>query len=132
MNQVHTVSRTIGVCREYRLTVAPTLVNYMKAFDSVETIAILSVFIGQGVDSSYVRTLADCYVVRKRTIQLIALQRIMKSLDWDENCVHEDGRFSSNICSADDIVLSTNSTAEAEAMPTQALQQEQEEITTAS
>ncbi|WKY03354.1 hypothetical protein Q1695_004807 [Nippostrongylus brasiliensis] len=49
------------VCREYHLHLVLTFVDYEKAFDSVETNAILSARIDQGEDSSYMRMLADCY-----------------------------------------------------------------------
>ncbi|VDM65235.1 unnamed protein product [Strongylus vulgaris] len=38
----------------------PDFVNYEKAFDSIETNAIVSALVGHWVDLSYVRT-ADCY-----------------------------------------------------------------------
>ncbi|KAK6762924.1 hypothetical protein RB195_023580 [Necator americanus] len=55
------MSRVIGVWREYRLSLVVTFVDYEKAFDSVETNAISSALVDQGVDASYVRTLANCY-----------------------------------------------------------------------
>ena len=62
--------RVIEVCREYRLPLVLTFVDYEKAFDSVETNAILSALVDQGVDPAYVRTLADCYKDCTTTIQL--------------------------------------------------------------
>ncbi|VDM76148.1 unnamed protein product [Strongylus vulgaris] len=41
-----------------------------NAFDSIETNAILSTLVDQGVDPSYVRTLADCYRNCATTVQL--------------------------------------------------------------
>ncbi|KAK6744139.1 hypothetical protein RB195_011072 [Necator americanus] len=60
LDHIQTVSRVIEVCREYRLPLVLTFVDYEKAFDSVETNAILSALIDQGVDASYVTTLANC------------------------------------------------------------------------
>ncbi|VDN21507.1 unnamed protein product [Cylicostephanus goldi] len=48
-------------CREYRIPLSLTFVDYEKAFDSVKTNAILSALGDQGVNLAYVRTLADCY-----------------------------------------------------------------------
>ena len=60
MDHIQTVSRVIEVCREYRLPLVLNFVDYEKAFDSVETNAILSALVDQG-DPAYVRTLVDCY-----------------------------------------------------------------------
>ncbi|KAK6762776.1 hypothetical protein RB195_023473 [Necator americanus] len=93
-------------------TVRPLFfVDYKKAFDSVETKATLSALVDQGVDASYVRTLANCYdrcttakqlfhrplticigkgVRQGDTIMPKVLQWIMKSLSWGEGglCNH--------------------------------------------
>ncbi|KAK6744007.1 hypothetical protein RB195_010982 [Necator americanus] len=141
LDHIQTVSRVIEVCREYRLPLVLTFVDYEKAFDSVETNAILSALVDQGVDASYVRTLANCYDRCTARIQLFhrpltipigkrarqgdtispklftaALQWIMKSLSWEERGIRVDGRFLSNLCFADDIVLFSSSTNEAETM----------------
>ncbi|KAK6741808.1 hypothetical protein RB195_009591 [Necator americanus] len=141
LDHIQTVSRVIEVCREYRLPLVLTFVDYEKAFDSVETNAILSALVDQGVDASYVRTSANCYDRCKTRIQLFhrpltitigkgvrqgdtispklftaALQWIMKSLSWEERGIRVDGRFLSNLRFADDIVLFSSSTNEAETM----------------
>ena len=112
-----------------------------RPFDGVEANAILSAPVDQGVDSSYIRTLADCYRHCFTSIQLFqrplnipiekgvwqgdtispmlftaALQWMMKSLDWDDKGVRVDGKFLSNLRFADDIVFFSRSTKEAEAM----------------
>ncbi|KAK6761527.1 hypothetical protein RB195_022555 [Necator americanus] len=104
-----------------------------------ETNAILSALVDQGVDASYVRTLANCYDRCTTRIQLFqrpltipigkgvregdtispklfttALQWIMKSLSRAERGIRVDGRFLSNLRFADDIVLFSSSTNEAE------------------
>ena len=70
MDHIQTVSRVIEVCREYRLPLVLTFVDYEKAFDSVGTNAILSALVDQGVDPAYVRTLANCYKDCTTTMQL--------------------------------------------------------------
>ncbi|KAK6730209.1 hypothetical protein RB195_006958 [Necator americanus] len=140
-DHIQTVSRVIEVCREYRLPLVLIFVDYEKAFDSVETNAILSALVDQGVDASYVRTLANCYERCTTRIQLFhrpltipigkgvrqgdtispklftaALQWIMKSLSWEERGIRVDGRFLSNLRFTDDIVLFSSSTNEAETM----------------
>ncbi|KAE9416458.1 hypothetical protein Angca_003584, partial [Angiostrongylus cantonensis] len=116
-----------------------TFVGYEKAFDSVETNTILSALVDQGENPSYIRTLSDCYRNCTTEIQLFhrsltipigkgvrqgdtispklfsaSLQWIMKSLDWDEKGIRIDGKFLSNLRFADDIVIFSRSTSEAE------------------
>ncbi|KAK6760653.1 hypothetical protein RB195_021927 [Necator americanus] len=144
LDHIQTVSKVIEVCREYRLPLTLTFVDGGKAFDSIETNAILSALVDQGVDASYVRTLANCYD-RCTKIQLedtafpplphhthwkgvrqgdtissklftAALQWIMKSLSWEGRGICVDGSFLSNLRFADDIVLFSSSTIEANEM----------------
>ncbi|KAK6730562.1 hypothetical protein RB195_007180 [Necator americanus] len=70
LDHIQTVSRVIEVCREYRLSLVLTFVDYEKAFDSVETNATLSALVDQGVNASYVRTLANYYDRCTTKIQL--------------------------------------------------------------
>ncbi|KAK6755335.1 hypothetical protein RB195_013983 [Necator americanus] len=70
LDHIQTVSRVIEVCREYRLPLVLTFVDYEKAFDSVETNAMLSALVDQDVDASYVRALANCYDRCTTRIQL--------------------------------------------------------------
>ncbi|KAK6731462.1 hypothetical protein RB195_007744 [Necator americanus] len=124
------------VCREYSLPLILAFVDYEKAFDRVETNAILSALVDQGVDVSYLRTLVNCYERCTTRIQLFhrpftvpvgkrvrqgrtiptALQWIMKSLSWEERSIRVEGRFLSNLRFADNIVPFPRSTNEAEAM----------------
>ncbi|KAK6739909.1 hypothetical protein RB195_008414 [Necator americanus] len=118
MNHIHTLSKVIEICGEYRLPILLTFADYEKAFDSVETNAILSALVDQGVDAPYVKTLVSCYERSTTEIQLFhrpltipigkglrqgntispklftaALQWIMKSLSWEERGIRVDGRF---------------------------------------
>ena len=70
MDHIQTVSRVIEVCREYRMPLVLTFVDYEKACDSVETNAILSALVDQGVEPSYMRTIADCFRNCNTKIQL--------------------------------------------------------------
>lgn len=141
VDNIQAVARVIEVCREYQMPLVLTFVDYEKAFDSVETNAILSALVDQGVDPSYIRTLADCNRNCTTTIRLFqrpltipiekgvrqgdtispklftaALQWSMKSLDWEGKGIPVDGRFLSNLRFADDIVIFSRSISEAEAM----------------
>ncbi|KAE9414729.1 hypothetical protein Angca_002785, partial [Angiostrongylus cantonensis] len=70
MDHIQTVSRVIEVCREYHLPPVLNFVDYEKALESVETNAILSALVGQGMGPSYIRTLFDCYRNCTTKIQL--------------------------------------------------------------
>ncbi|KAK6764860.1 hypothetical protein RB195_024981 [Necator americanus] len=48
LDHIQTVLRVIEVCREYRLPLVLTFVDYEKAFDSVETNAVLSALVDPG------------------------------------------------------------------------------------
>ncbi|EYC10637.1 hypothetical protein Y032_0054g2471 [Ancylostoma ceylanicum] len=109
--------------------------------DLTQCSILITALVDQGVDASYVRTLADCYRQCSTTVQLFqrpitipiakgvrqgdtispklftaALQWAMKSLNWDERGIRVDGRFLSNLRFADDIVIFSRSTEEAQAM----------------
>ncbi|KAE9418621.1 hypothetical protein Angca_008018, partial [Angiostrongylus cantonensis] len=66
----HIQTRVIEVCGEYHLPLVLTFVDYEKAFDNVETNAILSALVDQGVGPSHIRTLSDCYWNCTTKIQL--------------------------------------------------------------
>ncbi|VDM63872.1 unnamed protein product [Angiostrongylus costaricensis] len=144
MDHIQTVSRVIEHCWEYHLPLVPTFVDYEKAFESVETNAILPALVDQGVDPSYIRTLSDCsrncttkiqFSHRSLTIPIgkgvrqgntispklfsAAPQWIIESLDWDEKGICIDGKFLSSLRFADDTVIFSKSTGEAEIMTNQ-------------
>ncbi|KAK6740406.1 hypothetical protein RB195_008706 [Necator americanus] len=56
----------VDVSREYRLPLVLTFVDCEKAVDSVRTNAVPSALIDQGVDASYVKTLADRCTTKKQ------------------------------------------------------------------
>ncbi|KAK6729116.1 hypothetical protein RB195_006268 [Necator americanus] len=56
LDHIQTVSRVVGVCWEYRLSLVLAFVDYEE-----ETNPVRSALFDQGVDASYVRTLANCY-----------------------------------------------------------------------
>ncbi|KAE9415656.1 hypothetical protein Angca_002663, partial [Angiostrongylus cantonensis] len=141
MGHIQAVSRVNEVCREYHLFLVLTFIEYEKAVDSVATNAILSVLVDQGVDPFYIRTLSDYYRNCTTKIQLFhrpltipigkrvgqsdtispklfsaPMQWIMKSLDWDKKGIGIAGKFLSNLRFADDIVIFSRSTSEAEMM----------------
>ncbi|KAK6745517.1 hypothetical protein RB195_011939 [Necator americanus] len=119
LDHIQTVSRVIEVCREYRLPLVLTFVDYEKAFDSVETNAILSALVDQAFPPpshhTHWKGVRQGDTISPKLFTA-ALQWIMKSLSWEERGIRVDGRFLSNLRFADDIVLFSSSTNEAETM----------------
>lgn len=96
----------------------------------VEANIIISALDVQGVDTSYARTLADCYALQdvssavpppsyhshwegvatpnRRSCSSQNCSAAMKSLDWDEEGIRMDGGFLSDLRLADEIVLFSN------------------------
>ncbi|KAK6731318.1 hypothetical protein RB195_007657 [Necator americanus] len=69
-DHIQTVLRIIEICHKCRLPFFLTFVDREKAFNSIETNAVLSALIDQGVDASYMRTSANCYDQCTTTTQL--------------------------------------------------------------
>ncbi|KAK6752024.1 hypothetical protein RB195_003444 [Necator americanus] len=113
LDHIQTVSRVTEVCRKYRPLLLLTFVDYEKAFDSVETNVILSAQVDQGVDTFYVKALANCY---HRCTTKIQLFHCSSPYPVERGGIRVDGRFLSNLRFADDIVLFSSSTNEAEAL----------------
>ncbi|WKX90427.1 hypothetical protein Q1695_009352 [Nippostrongylus brasiliensis] len=141
MEQSQTVTQLIERSREYHIPLVLVFVDHRKAFDSVEINAVLNALVHAGVPSPYVQFLDECFSNTSTTIQLFdrkltihiekgvrqgdtispklftaALQDAMKNLDWDAKGYPVDCKRISNLRFADDIVLISNSTAEAEEM----------------
>ncbi|KAK6735440.1 hypothetical protein RB195_018574 [Necator americanus] len=98
---IHTVSKLIEVSGEYKMPLCLTFIDLKKAFDSVETKAVVEGTVGP-------------YSVHKAS-----LENAMRKLEWDNMGVKVDGRQLHHLCFADDIVLITPSISEAERMLTE-------------
>ncbi|WKX91158.1 hypothetical protein Q1695_009751 [Nippostrongylus brasiliensis] len=141
MDQIQTVAQLIERSHEYHIPLVLVFVDYRKASDSVEINAVLNALVHAGVPSPYVQLFDECFSNTSTTIQLFdrkhtipiekgvrqgdtispklftaALQDAMKNLDWDAKGYPVDGKRITNLRFADDIVLISNSTAEAEEM----------------
>ncbi|KAK6761717.1 hypothetical protein RB195_022703 [Necator americanus] len=57
IDHIHTVSKLIEVSREYKMPLCPTFINLKKAFDSVETEAVMEALDNQGVPTQYIKVL---------------------------------------------------------------------------
>ena len=57
-------------CREYNIPLCVALVDYEKAFDSVQTQAILTSLLEQGIEDVYIEILKDIYTDSSVTVHL--------------------------------------------------------------
>ena len=105
-------------------------VDYEKAFDSIETPAVLRSMKEQGIPGKYTRTLKNIYETATASIRLhencgpvyirrgvrqgdtispklftAALESIFKHLDWGEKGINIDGNYLHHLRFADDIVI---------------------------
>ena len=59
IDHIHTVNQLKENCAEYQKPLCLAFVDYEKAFDSVESKAILTSLEKQGIDKGYIDTLAE-------------------------------------------------------------------------
>ncbi|KAK6732299.1 hypothetical protein RB195_016592 [Necator americanus] len=144
IDHIHTVSKLIEVSREYKMPLCLTFINLKKAFDSVETEAVVEALDNQGVPTQYIKVLRELYSnfttgispfykniiidVKTRVRQgdtispkifTATLENAMRKLEWDDMGVNVDGRQLHHLRFADDIVLITPSISQAERMLTE-------------
>ena len=115
--------------------------DYEKAFDSVQTQAILTSLQEQGIEDVYIEILKDIYTDSSVTVHLhkesekirikrgvrqgdtispklftATLESIFRRLNWENKGVKIDGEFLSNLRFADDIFLCTETPQELQQM----------------
>ncbi|KAK6729241.1 hypothetical protein RB195_006344 [Necator americanus] len=61
IDHIHTVSKLIEVSREYKMPLCLTFIALKKAFDSVETEAVVEALDNQGVPTQYIKVLRELY-----------------------------------------------------------------------
>ncbi|KAK6755827.1 hypothetical protein RB195_014298 [Necator americanus] len=114
IDHIHTVSRLIEVSREYKMPLCLTFIDLKKAFDSIETEAVVEALDNQGVPTQYIK--GDTISPK---IFTATLENAMRKLEWDDMGVKIDGRQLHHLRFADDIVLITPSISQAERMLTE-------------
>ena len=115
--------------------------DYEKAFDSVQTQAMLTSLQEQGIEDVYIEILKDIYTVISVTVHMhkesekirikrgvrqgdtispklftATLESIFRRLNWENKGVKIDGEFLSNLRVADDIFLRTETPQELQHM----------------
>ncbi|EYC12332.1 hypothetical protein Y032_0047g1424, partial [Ancylostoma ceylanicum] len=141
IDHIHTVTRLIEVSREYKMPLCLTFIDLKKAFDTVETEAVLEALGNQGAPTQYIRIFRELYSnfttrispfydditidVRRGDRQgdtvspnlfTATLEDVMRRLECDNMGVRVDGRLLHHLRFADDIVLITPKISKAERM----------------
>ncbi|KAK6735097.1 hypothetical protein RB195_018346 [Necator americanus] len=144
IDHIHTVSKLIKVSREYKMPLCLTFINLKKAFDSVETEAVVEALDNQGVPTQYIKVFRELYsnittriaplynniiIDVKREVRhgdtispkifTATLENAMRKLEWDDMGVKVDGWQLHHLRFADDIVLITPSISQAKRMLTE-------------
>ena len=131
-DHIHAINQLKEKCREYNIPLCVAFVDYEKAFDSVQTQALLTSLQEQGIEDVYIEILKDIYTDSSVTVHLhkesekirikrgvrqgdtispklftATLESIFRRLNWENKGVKIDGEFLSNLRIADDIFLCT-------------------------
>ncbi|KAK6735916.1 hypothetical protein RB195_018899 [Necator americanus] len=139
IDHIHTVSKLIEVSREYKMPLCLTFIDLKKAFDSVETEAVVEALDNQGVPTQCIKVLRELYsnfttgispfykniiIDVKREVRqgdtispkifTATLENAVRKLEWDDMGVEDDGRQLHHLRFADDIVLITPSISQAD------------------
>ncbi|XGW34758.1 hypothetical protein V3C99_018630 [Haemonchus contortus] len=61
IDHIHTVTRLIEVSREYKMPLCLTFIDSKKAFNTVETEAVIEALDNHGVPTQYIRMLRELY-----------------------------------------------------------------------
>ena len=146
-DHIHAINQLKEKFHEFNIPLCVAFMDYEKAFDSVQTQAILTSLQEQGTEDVYIDILKDMYTDSSVTVHLhkesekirikrgpgvrqgdtispklftATLESIFRRLNWENKGVKIDGEFLSNLRFADDIFLSTE--------PPQELQQMLQEL----
>ena len=140
-DHIHAINQLKEKCLEFNIPLCVAFVDYEKAFDSVQTQAILTSLQEQGIEDVYIEILKDIYTDSSVTVYLhkesenirikrgvrqgdtislrlftATLESIFRRLNWENKGVKIDGEFLSNLRFADDIFLCTETPQELQQM----------------
>ena len=139
IDHIHAINQLREKCKEYKKPLCTAFVDYEKAFDSIETTAVLESLKNQGIDESYIITLADIYrdgstktklhkesnpiPIRKGVRQgdtispklfTAGLEDIFRNLSWQNKGISIHGDNISNLRFADDVTIISETLEELE------------------
>ena len=69
-DHIHAINQLKEKCRQYNIPLCVAFVDYEKAFDSVQTQAILTSLQEQGIEDVYIEILKDIYTDSSVTVHL--------------------------------------------------------------
>ena len=140
MDHIHTINQLREKCAEYQKPLCIALVDFEKAFDSVETRAVLASLEKQGIEKRYINGLAEIYrqgyattnlhkesnpiPIRKGVRQgdtispklfTASLEDIFRDLDWEQKGISINGTRLNNLRFADDVALIAENLKDVEA-----------------
>ncbi|KAK6744379.1 hypothetical protein RB195_011218 [Necator americanus] len=93
-----------------------TFFDFWKAFDTVETEAVMEAFDIHGLPTQYIKRGVRQRDTISPKIFSATLENALRGLECDNMGVEADGRHLPHLCFADEIVLITSSTNQAEPM----------------
>jgi hypothetical protein len=130
MDHIHVINQLREKCAEYQRPLCMALVDYEKAFDSIETSAVLTSLEQQNIEEVYINTLAGIYKNSYTTTKLhkesahipickgvrqgdtispklftAGLENIFQSLSWEDKGISINGKRLNNLRFADDVAL---------------------------
>ena len=141
-DHIHAINQLKEKCREYNIPLCVAFVDYEKAFDSVQSQAILTSLQEQGIEYVYIEMLKDIYtdscsvtvhlhkesekISIKRGVRqgdiispklfTATLESIFRRLNWENKGVKIDGECLSNVRFADGIFRCTETPQELQHM----------------
>ena len=132
-DHIHTLNQLKEKCSEYQKPLCIALVDYEKAFDSVEVPSVMEALDKQGIESRYIELLKTIYkegytrtTLHKESRDIpinkgvrqgdtispklftSCLEDIFRSLNWEDSGISINGKTLSNLRFADDIAVIAN------------------------
>ena len=129
-DHLQVVQQIMERCNEYAQPLCMAFIDYEKAFDSVSTSSVLNALISQNINKTYVETLKFIYSNATSTFKLhnnsnkvpirrgvrqgdtispklftAVLEGIFKNLNWEDKGININGRRSTHLRFADDIIV---------------------------
>ena len=122
-DHTHVVNQ-LKKCREFNIPLCIAFIDYEKAFDSVQTQAILYSLQDQGIEDAYLHKESEkINIKRVRQGDTISpklftstLESIFRRLNWENKGLKIDGEYLNHLRFADDIFLCTETPQELEIM----------------
>ena len=140
-DHIHVINQLKEKCREFNKPLCIAFIDYEKAFDSVQTQAILSSLQDQGIEDAYIQLMKDIYTDSSVTVYLhkesekinlkrgvrqgdtispklftSTLESIFRRLNWENKGLKTDREYLNHLRFADDIFLCTETPQELEIM----------------